>query len=291
MGSSGESMPRVEISDGGRAGSITYREGPHTVGFSWEFALSPALVIINGPTAREWTGLGAWATGRQEEIFQHVAGEVIRQKASGHTLDLDLEAGTITVLESPPPKGRKRRGSAPGGPLDAVGELAESELEELIDLILREGMSGPTVEALAQIDHPKAHAAVDEASRHHLSVDVRLAAAEALHARGALADLEPVLVRELKALSRRSDGLARALRLAETHPTPAVKQTLLWASWNQTECSADCARLLLRLVAGPGAVETTAEVLRGLELHTSFFQRKAAFDALCQKLGMTLDPG
>ncbi|HZW91299.1 MAG TPA: hypothetical protein VFF12_19625 [Myxococcaceae bacterium] len=284
-------MPRVDISDGGRAGSITYREGLHTVTFSWEFALSPALAVINGPTAREWDQLGGWAAGRQEEIFEHVADEVIRQKASGHTADLDLEAGTITVLESAPPPGRKPRGSSPGGPLDAVGELAESELEELIDLILREGMSGPTVDALAQIDHPKAYAAVDEASRHHLSVDIRLAAAEALHARGALADLEPVLVRELKAVNRRTDGLARALRLAKEHPTPAVRQALLWASWNQTECAADCARLLLGLVAGPGAVETMAEALRGLELHTSFFQRKAAFEALCQKLGMTLDPG
>jgi hypothetical protein len=284
-------MPRVEITDGGRAGSITYREGLHTVPFSWEFAISPALAIINGPTAREWERLGGWAAGRQEEIFQHVAGEVIRQKASGHTVDLDLEAGTITVLESAPPKGRKPRGSAPGGPLDAVGELAESEIEELIDLILRDGMSGPTVDALAQIDHPRAHSAVEEASHHHLSVDVRLAAAEALHARGKLADLEPVLTRELRLLNRRTDGLARALRLAEAYPTPAVKQALLWSSWNQTECATDCARLLLKLALGPGALESMADVLPGLGLHTSFFQRKAAFDALCQKLGMTLDPG
>lgn len=152
-------------------------------------------------------------------------------------------------------------------------------------------MSGPTVDALAQIDHPRAHAAVDEASRHHLSVDVRLAAAEALQARGALANLEPVLVRELKLLGRRSDGLAGALRLADAHPTPDVKQALLWASWNQTECSADCARLLLKLVAGPGAAETMADVLRGLDLHSSFLQRKAGFDALCHKIRMTLDPG
>jgi hypothetical protein len=284
-------MPRVEISDGGRAGSISYREGLHTLQFDWEFALSPALVIINGPTASEWERLGDWAAGRQEEIFQHVAGEVIRQKASGHTVELDLDAGTITVLESAPPKGRKPRGSAPGGPLDAVGELAETEIEELIDLILREGMSGPTVDALAQIDHPKAMAAVNEASRHHLSVDVRLAAAEALHARGKLADLEPVLTRELRVLNRKTDGLVRALRLAEAHPTPAVKQALLWASRNQTECSADCARLLLKLAEGPEAVVALTQVTAGLDLHRSYFERKAAFDALCQRLGMTLDPG
>ena len=277
------SIPRVEISNGGRAGSITYREDLHTLRFDWEFALSPALVIINGPTASEWDRLGDWAAGRQEEIFQHVAGEVIRQKASGHGADIDLPAGTITILEG------RRRGSPPRRPLDAAGEL-QGELEELIELILREGPSGPTVDALAQIDHPKAQAAVDEASRHHLSVDVRLAAAEALHARGKLADLEPVLVRELKALNRRTDGLGRALRLAAAHPTPAVKQALLWASWNHTECAADCAKLLITLTAGPEVVPSMADVLSGLGFHTSYFQRKAAFDTLCEKVGMTLDP-
>jgi len=120
-------MPRVEISDGGRAGSITYREGLHTIGFSWEFALSPALAIINGPNAREWDRLGGWASGRQEEIFQHVAGEVIRQKAGGHTADIDLEDGTITILEPARPEGAKGRGSSPCGPLDAVGELGEAD--------------------------------------------------------------------------------------------------------------------------------------------------------------------
>jgi hypothetical protein len=277
-------VPTVEIRDAGRAGSITYREGLHTLQFDWEFALSPAMVIINGPTTSEWERLGGWAAGRQEESFEHVAGEVIRQKASGHSADIDLAAGTITILE-----GRRRR-SSPRGPLDAVGELPRSEIEELIDLILREGPSGPTVDALAQIDHPKAQAAVEEASRHHLSVDVRLAAAEALHARGRLADLEPVLVRELKVLNRRADGLGRALRLAAAHPTPAVKQALLWASWNHTECAADCAKLLVTLTAGPEAVPALADVLAGLGFHTSYFQRKAAFDALCRKIQMTLDP-
>jgi hypothetical protein len=284
-------MPRVEISDGGRAGTITYREGLHTASFDWEFAISPALAIINGPGAAHWDRLCPWAAGRQEEIFEHVAREVVRQKAAGCRPEIDLATGTITLLEPRrTAKGRKRRGSSPRGPLDAVGELADDEVVQLIDLMLRDGMSGPTVDGLAQIDHPKARAAVDEASRHHLSVDVRLAAAEALHARGALADLEPVLTRELRVLNRRADGLARALRLAEAHPTPAVKQSLLWASWNQTECATDCARLLLKLVGGPGAVAEMSAVLPGLDLHTSFFQRKASFDAVCQKVGMTLEP-
>ncbi len=226
-------MPRVEISDGGRAGSVTYCEGVHSADFYWEFALSPALAIITGPKAGEWERACPWATGRQAEVFAHVAGEVVRQKAPGTTPEIDLAAGTITLLEPTRTPGRKRRGKSPAGPLDAVGELEDDELEALIDLILAEGMSGRAVDALAQIDRPRARAAVEEAARDHLSVDIRLAAAEALHARGQL-DLEPVLTRELRALNLPSDGLARALRLAEAHPTEAVKQALLWASWNQT---------------------------------------------------------
>lgn len=285
-------MPRVDISDGGRAGTITYREGLHSVSFDWEFSMSPALAVITGPDSRAWDRLGGWAAGRQEEIFAHVADEVIRRKATGHTPEIDLAAGTITILEQPRTgAGARPRGSSPRGPLDAVGELPEADVEELIALILRDGTSGPTVDALGQIDHPKARAAVDEASHHHLSVDVRLAAAEALHARGTLPGLEPAILRELRLLNLRSDGLARALRLAEAHPTPAVKQALLWASWNQTECAADCARLLVKLVAGPEAVAEMGETLGDLDLHRSYFQRRAAFDALCRKTGMTLEPG
>lgn len=284
-------MPRVDIGNGGRGGSITYGEGQHTASLYWEFALSPALAIVTGPRASEWDGACPWAAGRQAEIFEHVAVEVVRQKVPGSRYEIDLDSGTITILEPRRRvKGRKRRGSSPRGPLDAVGELADDELLQLIDLMLRDEMSGPSVDGLAQIDHPKARAAVDEASRHHLSVDVRLAAAEALQARGTLADLEPVLTRELRVLNRRADGLTRALRLAEAHPTPAVKQALLWASWNQTECAADCARLLVKLVRGAKAVTAMADVFSGLGLHASFFQRKAAFEALCRKVGMTLEP-
>ena len=282
--------PQVEISNGGRAGSVTYREGRHSVSLDWEFALSPALAIISGPSSRDWDRTCPWAAGRQAEILEHVASEVVRQKASGCGYEIDLPSGVITVLERTAatrgtPSGRKRTPT-----LDSVSELDKTELEEIIDLIIAEGLSGPTVDALAQIDHPRAQAVVDEASRHQVSIDVRLAAAEAQHARGRLADVETVLVRELRLLDRPTDGLARALRLAEANLTPAVRQALLWASWNQTDCAPECARLLLTLTRGKEAVAASSAVLANLGLHHSYFERKAAFDALCETLGMTLDP-
>src|SRR5262249_5720332 len=241
-----------------------------------------------GPKAQDWDRVCPWATGRQAEVFEHVAREVIRQKAPDCAYEIDLSSGEITILEPASRRGPRQRNTSP---LDPLAELGDADLDALLDLILREGMSGPTVDALAQIDHPRAKAAVDEASRDHLSVDVRLAAAEALHARGELPDLEPVLTRELRMLNRSADGLARALRLAEARPTPAVKQALLWASWNQSEGAPDCAPLLLRLATGSTALEPMAGVLADLGLHRSYFQRKAAFDALCARVGMTLDPG
>jgi len=284
-------MPRVEISNGGRAGSITYRERLHTASFDWEFGASPALAIITGPRATDWDRLHPWAAGRQAEIFEQVATEVVRQKASGHKYEIDLAGGTITILEPRSVRPPRARGKKEVSPVDPMTDSGDGELEELIGLIAREGISGPTVDALGQIDHPCANAVVEEASRDHLSVDARLAASEALHSRGRLPDLEPALIRELRMLNRPEDGLFRILRLAEAHPTPAVRQALLWASWNQTDCAPECARLLLKLTGGPDAVAAFSPTLPKLGLHNSYFDRKAAFDALCQRLGMTLDPG
>lgn len=279
----GPSMPRVDISNGGRAGTVTYREGRNSARFDWEFALSPVLAVVSGPPSAAWDRLHPWAAGRQEEVLRYVAGEVVRQRAAGCTAEIDVQAGTIHLLEAR--RGKPARSSPRRGPT----ATEDPELEELVGLVLRDEMSGPVVDALARIDHPRARAAVEEAAHHHLSVEVRLAAAEALHARGALPDLAPVLVRELEALNRPGDGLARMLRLAAAHPTPAVRQALLRASWNQTECAAELARLLLRLQRGQAGVEALAPVLPGLGLHVSHFQRKSAFEALCRAVGMSLD--
>ena len=79
--------------------------------------------------------------------------------------------------------------------------------------------------------------------------------------------------------------------MAEDHPTPAVKQALLWASWNRTECAPHCAGVVCYL-AGV-AREPFDWSLRPLFLrlgpHNSYFERKAAFDELCKLVAMELD--
>ena len=85
-------------------------------------------------------------------------------------------------------------------------------------------------------------------------------------------------------------GLALALRLAAAHPGERMQQALLYASWNQTHCSQDFARLLLQLkgITPAPEDEAGAAMLEGLGFHTSYFTRKAAFDELCRRTGMTL---
>ena len=84
--------------------------------------------------------------------------------------------------------------------------------------------------------------------------------------------------------------MARALRLAERHPSETVKQALLWASYNATECAPSCAGLLLTLTgaARPPFPEPIQLLLRKLDLHNSSFDRKAAFDELCRLARMEL---
>jgi hypothetical protein len=283
-------MGTVEITDSGRGGSVSYHEGANVASFDWEFALPPALALIFGPGSKVWDRVCPWAVGRQVEIYQQVAREVLRQKASGCTFELDLEAGVITVLSPGDAGPRPREGSRrPRSKLDAVAELGEGDRKQLIRMLIADGITGPVVEALGSIDDPEARAIVEGALHDQVSVDIRLAAAEVMQQEGRLPDFEAILTREIRALNRPSDGLARALRLALLNPTGRVKQALLWASWNATDCAPECARLLLSLTGAPGAPAEAEPMLSKLGLHCSDFERRAAFDALCLRLGMMLE--
>jgi len=282
-------LGKVEISQSGRGGSIYYRETDNTATFDWEFAMPPALVLVFAPKSSEWDRRYDWARGRQQEIFAFVAAEVVRQKAEGSGIDIDLESGTISILM---PKRQKRdssvrrssagkaKTSAPPKENAPVAK-APASADEALELEL---------ESLGKVDTPQARAQIDEASRHYLSTDTRLIAAAIMHRQGRLPDIEGFLAKEIRNLDRVANGLARALRLAELHPGIEVKQALLYASWNSTECAPHCAKLLLRLTtSNQEPLETKLQdILQKLDLHNSYFDRKAAFDQLCEVVGMSL---
>jgi hypothetical protein len=173
----------------------------------------------------------------------------------------------------------------------AIPDMTAAEREEIVALLTGREATWREVEALAAIGTEAARQAVDAASNSHLSIDIRLAAAEAMHGQGRLPGLDTFLARQIRNLSRPSEGLKRALQLAERYPSDTVKQALLWASYNATECAPHCAGLLLTL-SGVGKApfpDQLNQLLLKLDLHNSYFDRKAAFDELCRLVGMQLD--
>ena len=339
------SRPTLDVSQEGRGGGMTYREGEHTHSLSWEFALDPAIVLIFGTRREHWDRQYPWAVGRQEEIYAFIGEEVVRREVPGGDFELDLAGGVITILRarraraggggrergdeverygaeygvalardeprasrppSPPDSAAWRRftdsivtatlGSEPalGYDLQAIARFTDAERADAVGLLSRRGEVGwREVQALDALATPDATAMLREGLRHHLSIRTRLAAAAALRRRDELTEIEGFLAEQIRALHDPRDGLPEALELAEAHPSDVVKQALLYASYNRTDCAPACARLLLRFGGAPPATaaERDAEdrMLGELGVHNSSFTRRAAFDALCARLGMTLE--
>jgi hypothetical protein len=252
----------VEIIDSGRGGSIHYDEGRNTVVFSWEFALRPVLALIFGPPAARWDTHYPWAAGRQQEIFDRVAQNVLQRKANGCFARADTASGTIEIVEA----SDARRDSSDAHPLRA------DRLEH------------------AQPDAQSASRDLQAELRDHLSFDTRLRAAEAIHQQDTTFDIEEFVAGQIRNIYYARDGLDRALRLAAAHPGERMLHALLYACWNHTECSQAFARLLLDLKGLTPAPDDAEAVtmIDGLGFHTNYWTRKAAFTELCRRTGLEL---
>jgi hypothetical protein len=280
---------QVEITQSGRGGSIYYREADQVVSFGWEFAVEPALALIFGPKASQWAGAVPWAAGRQQEIFDRVGEEVDRQKAEGCGFETDLEDGVIEILHrrqrarKAPPSEAFQRFLASAVPewqhwaegqtydLAALRAIEPKERDRALSVLTARDASWREVEALAVID-------------------TRLAAARVASERDPSFDLDSFLARQIRRLHNPAEGLARALELARLHPTPTIRQALLWASYNTTDCAPHCARLLLELTgaADPGDA-AIQPMLDKLGYHNSSFDREEAFESLSRLVAMELD--
>jgi hypothetical protein len=329
--------PKVEITESGRGGSIYYREGENSVAFDWEFALSPVLAEISGTKAGNWDQTHPWAVGRQAEIFDFVAKEVVRQKADDCAFEIELASGSIVIFQLPEkfldlrmmrlarpsvvtsrPKARRAHksrstserptlayehfiASMPGigaqwdeghtYDLTSFKNMSKTERRLVVGMLTGRDVTCREIAVFAEDDSPEALAALQSATQHHLSIETRLAAAEVLDKRGRMPEMEEFLARQIRLLYRPDQGLERALTLAKKHPSETIKQALLWASWNSTDCAPHCARLLLSLT---GAVSEPLGpdhelMLSKLGRHSSHFERKAAFDQLCDLVRMELN--
>jgi hypothetical protein len=296
--------PTVEITTVGRGGYIFYRDSGHTINFDWEFALPPSLALIFGTSRQHWDNNYPWASGKQAEIYEHVAEEIVRQRAPGCGFKVDLDTGTVTIMMAAYVKRTKSHKKfvasmvpKPGRGGDsydiaAIRRMPKRERKELVDLLTSRGeMTWRDVEALAAIGTPEAQAAIDAASQDHLSIETRLAAAEVMIREGRLPDFDTFLARQIRQLNNPANGLQRTLEIAARHPSESVKQALLWASYNSTECAPHCAALLLTLAGAAKEPfdDKVKAMLQKLDLHNSYFDRKAAFDELCTLVRMELD--
>jgi hypothetical protein len=180
--------------------------------------------------------------------------------------------------------------------LAAADELTDGEWLSAVALLRARPQTWRETEALARLARRGGPVAIDVTADLHRTIDdayatadARLAALSALNNRGPLPDFDHRLAGQIRKLNRTSDGLTRALALAGQHPTPAVRQALLWSAWNQTDCAPACAALLCRLADAPPTDAAGVDFLQRLDVHNSYFTRKAAFDALCERVGMELD--
>jgi hypothetical protein len=142
------------------------------------------------------------------------------------------------------------------------------------------------VEALGVIDTPDARLAIRGALEHADS-DTRLRAAQELTDLGETVDLEGVIIDVLRN-SDLSNGLSRAIDLAEDHPGPRMQETLLDLALNgNSDQRVHCAALALYL--GGKADEAFDWNHRPFFLRFGEEDRQTQIDAykeLCQRLGV-----
>lgn len=90
----------VVITGYGRAGTITYTEGPNTIHFDWELGGRDVVAIITGPAPQNWDSDLTWAYGRRREILDRVAREAIRLQAQSSNAEFSDGETTIILRKS-----------------------------------------------------------------------------------------------------------------------------------------------------------------------------------------------
>jgi hypothetical protein len=97
-----EAPGTVEIATTGRGGSITYVEQGRRIAFSWEFAMSPSIALVFGPSEAALERDAPWAAGRRAEIYAAVGRGVVQQQVPGGGFVVDLASNMIDILQARP---------------------------------------------------------------------------------------------------------------------------------------------------------------------------------------------
>jgi hypothetical protein len=177
-----------------------------------------------------------------------------------------------------------------GYDLDALKKIAESEREPMTRMLVRH-LADPEggwrdIEALAVLASPEAKRAIRSALS-STDPETRLYAAEALHELGEPVELDKVIAKVLRT-GALSNGLTLALQLAEEHPTPLVRKTLLKCALDgEPETRVHAAALSLYLARKAKEAfdwDHRPFFLRFADEHRK--ERLIAYRELCERMGI-----
>lgn len=173
-----------------------------------------------------------------------------------------------------------------GYDLSALAEMTEDERREIAVILAGASDDWRNSQALAALDNEPADASLETLLQSQ-DIDARLEAAEQLHAKGKLPDVDRVIAESLRQ-AESFGGLSRSLMLAEAHPTEPVKKALLWCALHADGVVAvNCVALLYYLA---GLAKEAFDLN-----HRPFFlrfntidprERNQAFEELCRNINV-----
>ncbi|MGC4030580.1 MAG: hypothetical protein QM754_02365 [Tepidisphaeraceae bacterium] len=180
-----------------------------------------------------------------------------------------------------------------GFDLAALREMSPEELATIRTILRSSDRTWRELEALAVIDELRGTDDVRDSLDAPPADGNRIKAADLLFEQKKLSktEYEEIICRAIRALTTHDSATTRILLCAQGLPTEAVKQALLWASWNRTDAAFHCAARLIYL-CGKSESPISFEhrpLLFDLQPNNSSFTRQAAFEKLCSLIGMELD--
>jgi len=180
-----------------------------------------------------------------------------------------------------------------GYDLGALAELTGEELSEVEDmLVARRAPDWRDFAALDQIGSERALEKLRSALQNK-SVELRIEAAGRLAARGLLTNdaLERIIVDAL-AKTTLLDGMTRTLELAAAHPSPLVREKLLYCALHGRDDIRVHAVALVHFLFGCSSSAFDME-FRPFYLRfgsRNRGERRAAYEELCAMIGVAPDP-
>lgn len=90
----------VTVTQHGREGQVTYRDGLRTIVGYQEFGGADVVAIVSMGSPNDWRARHAWAVDQRATILRFIADELIRQWAPSCAAEIDEARGDILLRGS-----------------------------------------------------------------------------------------------------------------------------------------------------------------------------------------------